>query len=287
MGQTKPTPAQQERRLLRAALQEQQVAIETQGAAIARIAKLAGIDLSDLAKSNGQRVAAIRRQADAENPAQPIPEPAAEAPAATTAETLGDLNDDDVTAPGATSVTDVSPDATTNLADTGTVLDEPLDLNEQDPTKPVAGTTDMRPLNETKIETEVRAGQGDNSSTMFPLQGPFAQQATTGSARAFAALRLARYRIAAGIEQGDDLALGESIASDPAVTDAAIASEIETLGKVVQARRTQQARPAHLVPQGQRQASRSMPSVGVQAPPMEVLAAAAGSISDDEVMFEG
>lgn len=269
-----------------AALAEQQMLIEAHGKAIDRIAQLAGIDLSDIKQEATHRVTALHKKADEENPAQPIPEPAQEAPAATTAETLGDLNSDDVTAPGSTSVTDVSPAATTNLADTGTVLDEPLDLNEQDPTKPVAGTTDVRPLDEVKTETEVRIGEGDSTSTMFPLQGPFTGQPKTTGSRTYASLRLARLRLAAGIETGDDLAIGEAIDSS-AASDEAIQAEIETLSKVVTVAGQRASAPRNLVPQRTAGAQqRTAPSMA-GVPSMEVLASAASSVSPDEVMFEG
>lgn len=269
-----------------AALAEQQIMIEAQNRKIAEIADLAGIDLSHIDDETNGRVANLRAQADVNNPAQPIPEPAEEAPAVTTDEALGNLNDADVTAPGSTGVTDVSPDATTTVENTGTVLDEPLDLNEQDPTKPVAGTTGERPLDEVKIETEVRVGEGDNTSTMFPLQGPFANRPTTGQ-RTFASLRLARLRIQAGTEGGDDLELGERIAYSD-LSDEMIQHEIETLASVVRANPQGAGEgQRRLVPRsaaGQRNA----PSLASDVvPSMESLALEAGRVQADEVLFEG
>lgn len=289
-----------------AALREQQILIEGHQAQIDAIADLAGIDLTRHKEATHRRVASLgEKTADVDNPAQPIPEPTPEAPYTTTQEEIAPINPsapeggslpDDPTTPGATSVTDVSPDATTSV-DTvgGTVLDEPLDLNEQDPTRPVEGTTEMRPLDEVKIETDVVAETGDTSTVKFPLTDAFsAQPRTTGSQdRTFASLRLARLRMQANIATGDELALGEAIASSD-LTDEAIASEIGTLAQVVQASRS--ANPdaeqrRRLVPRqansGNGDVERQTPSFGGGSlPSIEALASSASGITEDEVLFE-
>lgn len=253
---SKTSQKEQSMRPALAALAEQQKRIERTEAAILALGELAGA-------GNHPAFVALRKNADEGNPAQPVPAPASEAPAATTQETLGDLSDADVTTPGTTNLTDVSPDATTSLQDNGVVLDEPLDLNEQDPTRPVSGTESQRPLSETKIETDVRAPAPPNAGdTMFPLQGPMAQPAgraanrNPSEPRQIAAIRLARLRIQAGIAQAaDDLALAAAIASSP-IDDASLAAEVRTLEAVIQANPRQAAGPA-----GQRVATRSTPSL--------------------------
>lgn len=269
-----------------AALAEQQKTIDAQARqikalkrAVEGIARLAGVD-------EHPKFAALMKIADENNPAQPIPDPPAEAPAQTTEDALGDLNDEDVEQIGSTSLTDVSADATTDVMSTEVVLDEPLDLNEQDPTKPVAGTEGPQPLADVKTETEVRAGNPNNPDTMFPLEGDFAQRATTGSreARTIAALRLARLRIQSGIASGDDLSIGTAIAQSN-MSDEVIQAEIGTLAKVVKSA-GQQPRQAsrNLVPraaagQGRRP---SLAEATVEAPPIQMV----GSVEADEILFE-
>lgn len=304
-----------------AAIVEQQKIIEAQDRRIAAlaagfrfIANLAGVE-------NHPKVAALLVTADEENPSQPLPDPAAEPPTETTAEALAPAAKDDVASVGPTPLTDVSPGATTDvtepvdsggnttteskpkdstppapdLASTsqrhtaeGPVLEEPLELNEVDVTAPVAGTEEPRPLNEVKIETEQRMGEGTND-VAFPLQGPFAEKATTGSAsesRTIASLRLARLRMQAGIAAiGDDLVMGTTIAASEA-SDEAIQSEIDTLAKVVQvqAAKPRQATAANrrLVPQ-QAAAAPSLRSGEEPAIPIQAVAYA---VDDTEFLFE-
>jgi hypothetical protein len=234
---------------------------------------------------------ATTKVADEENPAQPIPEPGAEAPAQTTQEALAPDGKDDVESIGASPVAATAPDATTSVDATGTVLDEPLNLNEEDVTKPVEGTTEPRPLSETKTETDVRVGDPNNPQVGFPLEGPFKEKATTGAAqeaRSFAALRLARLRIAAGIEDGDDLTLATTIGSSE-MTDEAIATEIETLGKVAKAAsKRDRARPVSrgLVPRAAAvdRTERTVPSIA-EKPTLPLQTVASGP-SDEEFLFD-
>jgi hypothetical protein len=267
-----------------AALAEQQKIIDRQAQQIAAlrrgleaIARLAGVD-------QHPKFAALMKVADENNPAQPIADPPAEAPAETTEEALGDLNDTDVEAIGATPVTDVSADATTDVTGTETVLDEPLDLNEQDPTRPVTGTEGPLPLADVKTETDVRVGNPNNPDTAFPLEGDFAQRATTGAreARTFAALRLARLRIQAGIDDGDDLAMATDIASSD-ISDEVMQAEINTLSKVIrQGQGPARQAKRNLVP---RSASRERTAPSFVEPPQPQMQVTA-SVDADELLFE-
>jgi hypothetical protein len=105
-------------------------------------------------------------------------------------------------------------------------------------------------------------------------------------------MRLARLRIQAGIEAGDDITLGSSIAADAAITDEMIQREIDTLGQVIKARPAAEPRVARrdLVPQ----AARTVPSMAPTAASQgdgtthseEALVATAMAVSDEESLFE-
>jgi hypothetical protein len=201
-------------------------------------------------------------------------------------------------------VTDVAADATTSVDSAyQTVATEPLDLNEQDVTAPVAGTEGPRPLDEVKTLTDVRVGNPDNPQVAFPLQGPFAERPTTAAAaaqpvpvvgtvqqsegRTIASLRLARLRIQAGIAEGDDdLSLGTSIASGE-MTDESIQNEIDTLAKVVTtAARRPQPVSRSLVPRtATAGVARTVPSMAPAEPAIPIQTVAAG-VDDSEFLFE-
>ena len=293
-------------------LAEQQVMIETLGEGIDAIATAAGLDLTPLKQRAASRltalakgaadipdgpvvqedaqvfavVAATRKVADEQNPANPIPEPAAQAPAVTTEEAKTPAATTDVTSPaiGSEVLTEgVTPAATTSLQDGGTVLDQPLDLNEQTVTAPVAGTQTNDGAH--KVEHDISSGV-DNppaNGPAFPLQGPFAEQAKVTGAisegRTFASLRLARLRIQAGIvPPQDDLVLAQTLAKDAALTDEAIAAETATLSQVIAAQpQAQPVRPVarRLVPQA---AAATAQPIQERAVPSLVTAAAASPV---------
>lgn len=260
---------------------EQQAIIDSQGKAIDRLASATGVSVDDLKVEAGRKVAALRRTADAENPAQPVPEPAAEAPAQTTDEALGDVNPDapsggnatdDLEEVGATSETDVTPDAVVDVQAVGEVSPDQLDLNEQDVTKPVAGTTDVN-VADTRVEGDVEAINEVRTDTAFPIDDP-SQTKTVGSQRTFASLRLARLRLEAGIvDDADDLTLGQQIEAS-SMSDESIANEVQTLTAVVAAKKasstTEQAR--HLVPRSATRATPSLATGGSAAAPIEPMA---------------
>lgn len=205
-----------------ALLRRQQQALRRQAAAI--------VALQD-------EVSSMRRMADTENPAQPVPEPASDAPAATSDEALGELDEVDVTEEGA--VTD-SQRATVEDADVTGVGSIPTvehpGVNEpEDVTAPVDGTQEQRPLEETKTESDVRVNEdalGETEGLYEENLGPAMTTASSEGPRLIASMRLARLQIAAGIaDTDDDLSLGQEINAS-ARSDEAIRAEIETLGKV-------------------------------------------------------
>lgn len=268
-----------------AAMAELQVNQESLQDQIDAIARLAGVDLGPIKTKAGLRIARLRRQADVDNPAQPVPEPAAEAPAVTTEEARRPDGTADVEQIGATPVADVAADATTSVTSPEPVLmPEALPQNDQNVEAPVAGTQQVI---DSKQESVPETGSGDSTSTMFPLTGPFASPATAGREdRTFAAMRLARMRIAANIAEGDDLVLGSAIARSN-VSDAEIAAEIRTLAAVLQNNApTAAARPTrHLVPRSA-SAERGVPSMAPTEGPRAEGMGFDLSIPDDHVGFE-
>lgn len=275
-----------------AALAEQQKQINTIAEALVTLADAAGVGAHP-------KFAALRRTAADENPAQPSgwANPSGEgteAPTETTEQAATPAATDDPTSVGASPLTDVSPAATTDVTQSsGTVLDEPLDLNEQDPTKQVAGTDDLGEgargnAGSGRTETEVRAGTPSDGGAAFQDGGFLSAGAALGE-RTIASLRLARLQIQAGIAAGDDLGLSQTIAASDK-SDEVIAAEISTLAAVVAARPTQAAerRPVarSLVPQPARTAGRVVPSLsaeGAVAMPVQEVSTA---VSDAEVLFE-
>lgn len=212
------------------------------------------------------------RQAEIQNPAQPIPEPPAVPPTQTTEEVEAPEAMANVQTPGLVpgSTNDVAADATTTAYTPGMDIPGPAFKNLVDVTAPVDGTQSPRPLSETKTLTDVRVGDPMNASTAFPLSGPFAnQQRTSAKAdngmgtegeRTMAALRLARLRIQAGMTSAtSDLAEQATIYKDSGLSLDMIENEIGTLGKVAKAAAKRgQGRPS-MVPRTA--TARSVPSL--------------------------
>lgn len=239
---------------------EQQIMLTSAIKSIETIADAAGIDISPHRREAQTKIATLRRRADVENPANPIPEPAAEAPAVTTEEAKTPEARVDVTQQGGVPAnTDVPPDATTSVTEQTTVL--PVDQSPQeaqDPSKPVQGTQEPQ---DGKIEGEVKIGDPNDSTDMF------AETGWTKESRTLASIRLARLRMQAGLEPPqDDLVLGQSIAASqtPSVE---IQKEIDTLARVAAARPpAQDQRPIarSLVPRAASASDRSVPSLAPQ-----------------------
>ena len=219
---------------------------------MAFLARVAGVEneLGSISRPVQAHYASLQKQADEMNPAQPVPSPAPEAPAVTTQEARDPDGMDDVQQMGASPITDVSADAVEDVnSPYGTAAFEPLDLNELDVTRPVAGTETMRPPEETITHPDVRIGNPDDPRPAFPwaIGQPYAGPSVGGgavqsskstensSARALGSIRLARLRIQAGIaDSSDDLELGSRIAASD-LSDTAIMSEIKTLDAVSKA----------------------------------------------------
>jgi hypothetical protein len=201
-----------------------------------------------LGREGYAKVAAIYRQANPANPAQPIMEPNPEAPVVTEQQAMQPSARDDVTQLGATPMTDVSADATVSVDQPyGEIANAPVGMNRVDVTAPVDGTQYMRPPSETIIPVDVRVGNPDNPQPAFPwtmgpvggngpqISGPsVGNPPATANKRAFATLHLAKLQIAAGIASGDDLEIAASLDASP-MTDSDIQGQISTLSKVVEA----------------------------------------------------
>jgi hypothetical protein len=264
------------------------------GLQLAFVARMAGVS---------KEIAAIRTQADIDNPAQPVENPASEAPAETTQEAMTPEAYDDPNAIGQT------PGATQGVpaAATGTPMDPGVTLPTSpynqlmDVSAPVAGTETHVPDEQTRIETDVRVGDPMNPETAYPLNpafGPTQQRGTTppssgemsqtGSRnRTMASIRLARLQIAAGIAVGDDLAIAAGIESNAALTDESIRTQIETLAQVSRVA-SRQPRPNNLVPRAAAgNVRRTTPSLVTQPAPITSVAGSVGAVDvDAESLFD-
>jgi hypothetical protein len=204
--------------------------------------------------------------ADEKNPANPIPSPGEEAPFSTTDQARAEGTEADVAAIGGVpGETAVAADSTTTVDSIGGIsADHPYNVG-LDVTQPTSGTDGHIPLDQVRTVPQIEFGNPLKPDAAFPLQGEWAGRATVGSAeRSFAAIRLARLRVQAGISTGDDMVLAQAISSNANLTDGAIASEIETLSSVVKAQgsRTASAAPVRrVVASAQPRAIPSMASV--------------------------
>jgi len=125
-----------------------------------------------------------------------------------------------------------------------------------------------------------QAARGRQAASRAPRPAP---QPSDG--RTFAAIRLARLQIAAGLVKGDDLSLGQKIAKDRSLSDEYIQTQIETLSALQQVERQPvRGQRRSLVPQAPRTASRSVPSMS--STPSQGLAPVFASIEDDELTFD-
>jgi hypothetical protein len=262
---------------------------------LAYVARLAGVS---------KELDAIRRQADIDNPAQPVPNPASQPAAESTQEAMTPEAYDDPNAIGQTPGANqgVPAAATATPMDPGvTIPTEPYN-NLQDVSAPVAGTETHVPDEQTRIETDVRVGDPMNPETAYPLNpafGPTQQRGTTpprdgemsqtGSRnRMVASLRLARLQIAAGIATGEDLAVAAGIESNAGLSDEAMRAQIETLAAVTKAASRQgrgQGRAQGsqgLVPRAAAgSVRRTTPSLVTQPAPITSVAGSVGAVDPD------
>ena len=221
-GQTKMSSTLRTLAEVKRLLQEVKKNQRTVQAQVNYIGKAAGLE---------RQLKVVRKRADVENPAQPIPEPTPEAAAYSTDETRDHTDADLLTPGGVTEVSDVSEDYNVDLLTPGGVHDVEL-TDGGDVTVPVAGTTEQRPYDETVTNAEVQYRDLDTELAYDESQPLFGEEAK--EARFVAALRLARLRLQAGIASGDDLTLATSIAQSKMKTGA-IRQEIKTLNEVVKA----------------------------------------------------
>ncbi len=278
------------------------------------VSKAAGLDdgVVEIGKAAMNKVSSLLRQANPANPAQPITEPAGEAPVATEGEAQQPTARDDVTQLGATPLTDVSADASIPVDQPyGEYANRPVGENRVDVTAPVEGTQYQRPPSETIIPVDVRVGNPDNPNQAFPWtmgpvgtpgvpippgpsvgNPPTAQNEVTtakGASRTYATLRLAKLQIAAGIASGDELEIAASLDSS-GMSNESIKTQIETLAQVIQ----HQARVQSVVPSSPTPGRRLVPKAAsqeVRAPslnpsmgnPNAPHSISAGPIMDDEI----
>lgn len=231
-----------------------------------------------LAQENAElrrQVEAMQRKADAENPAQPVPEPGEEGAAASTEETRAADTTIDVTQPGGV-MPAPSADASAEVTTPGGVIPAEA-APTQDVESPVSGGTDV-PVEDVRTEVDVNKDAETIGEVAF-TEGEWATTASKIRQRVFASLRLARMRRTAGIAQGDEIDLAMQIEASR-MTDGEIRTEIETLARVAQAR---PARPA--APAPQRIAART-PSLAGGVPSIPNSIAAGMSPTADEFAFE-
>jgi hypothetical protein len=304
----------QQRTAATVALAAQQRVISAQAAQIRTLTGQVGVlsgqmqFLAELA-GVGPQLAEIRKRADVMNPAQPVPDPPEAAPTETTEQTLAPETMGDVSRPGTEpgSTTRVPAAQTTTAITPGVEMQTAPATQLVDVSAPVTGTNPSQdggvPLSQRRIETDVRidpdplkasgpgiGGQG-NDGTAYPWVIAARQaaglQATASrpspqdeqGARTFAAIRLARLRVTAGIARGDELEVGAQIEASAARLSE-IEAEIDTLGRVSKAAALRQPRAMP------RQGARSAPSMaGYPAPAMAMTASRSGYSDDDSDVF--
>lgn len=245
---------------LRNVATQQQRTIEQLSRGLQAIARAAGIEKHVV-------TAMLQRTADAQNPAQPVPDPPAEQSPQGTVDTKTPEAFADVMAPGLVpgSTNDVGADAATTVYTPGNDIEGPALKNLIDVTRPMDGTQNPRPLAETRTETDIRVGNPMNPQVAFPLGGDFqsAQRLSSkqdkGGERTMAAFRLAKLRVAASTEDGSDIEIATRIERDASLSLDAINREIATLGKVAKA--ASKRAPRNLVPRAANSVGRTVPSL--------------------------
>jgi len=274
-----------------AAVQGQQKMIEALQAKVAKqdlvlafLTRMAGVS---------EHVAAIEKQADAANPAQPVPDPPGANPSESSDQARTPEAQDDPRQQGVTpgSNQNIGADSTDVALAPGQSLPTAPYGDLEDVSAPVDGTQTHVPNEQTRLEVDVRVGDPTNPEQAYPWtlgnENPQAEDAVSGagaainqqasSNRTMATIHLARLRIAAGIERGDDLQVAAAIDGDRKVSDRDIAKEIEVLSRVTKAA-TRQARPSNLVPKSA-SVQRTTPSLA--GDPGISSVASAASVSDD------
>jgi hypothetical protein len=293
-------------RPLMAATAQQQKQIEAQQRQIDFLARLAGVE---------PHVAALRYTADANNPADPVPDPPSQAPSQSTDQARTPEAYDDPRVPGMTpGANQRVPAAATDVPMTpGASLPTSPFGQMVDVSAPVAGTEGTTGAPEfgdqagrdavTRIEPDVRAlgigEEGDQMDptvafpwTMSPNQSNSAppsggEMAPGSGGRAMACLRLAKARLAARLADGDEFSVAAHIESDAAMTRERIADELNTLARVAGVQSHANAggaRRGELVPRRAAAAPRPVvPSLAAASAPLQVLAALGPSEDEIEI----
>lgn len=278
-------------------IRAQAAMLETAGQQLHYLGTLAGTSKEfDAIKAQG-----AKKIADIMNPAQPIPDPPSSGPTETTPEAEAPKTFDDPRNPGLTpgSTDGVPAQQVDTPLNPGVTLPTAPFSEMVDVTQPVAGTETQIPLNQTKIETDVRVGDpmvgaGSPEGTAFPLNPEFARDGREsvnqpaplgGPGRTMASIHLARLRKRAGLVNAnvDELVVGAQIEKDAALTDDAIRTEIRTLegvAKVAASKQGQVRRPNGGPVPRTASAERRAPSLAAGT---EHVAAMAGSSMDDDV----
>lgn len=269
----------------------------------AAILDVAGQQLGYLASVAGvaKEFDAIKREgakkiADIMNPAQPIPDPPGGAPTETTEQAEAPETFDDPRNPGLTpgSTNGVPAQQVDSPLVPGVTLPTTPYANLVDVTQPVEGTQTHVPLDQTKIETDVRVGDpmvnaGAPESMAFPLNPEFAPDGasyanTVGSPnRTMASLRLAKLRKSAGLVQGDkdEYLIATDIERTATLTDQMIGHEIATLEATLKAQASKApARRPEGGPLPRKAAQRRVPSLASGPAPSPMTATAASGFDD-------
>ena len=246
------------------------------------VAQLAGVT---------KQVEAIRKRADAANPAQPVEDPPSEGGVSSTEEAVQPEAYDDVRNPGMTpgSVNNIAADTTDVALAPGETMGTSPFNQLQNVQAPIAGTEGPLAPDQTRIETDVRVGDPMNPEVAFPWDispnqsnggGPAAPAGGAPAAhqgsRTMASIQLARLQMAAGLSnESNDLVLGARIESSK-TSNAEIASAINILASVQRVAARNGQRPTGLVPRSA-SVQRTTPSL---AGDMSVVSSAS-SVSDD------
>lgn len=292
VAMTEQNPAQKRRSQMVAAIREQQTTIERQAAQIkdlttglATLAVAAGVGahprFASIVRSAGLTV-----KADADtNEGDSI----GAAPATSTEEAKKPDATDDVESIGAAPAaanTGVTPEGVTDVNNSDVVSNPPVLDNLQSVTTPVSGTDAVSPAASDQGANRVTVGTPDMSvpDTGNGWKSSAAQHVQAERERFTASVRLARLRVSAGIDQGEDLALGQAIA-DSSSSTAEINAQVEALASVAQRQQGQEP-PRHLVP---RAAARQGVAPTRQQPSMQAIAAATteGRPGEDEWLVGG
>lgn len=270
-------------------------ALDVAGQQLHYLAGLAGVSGEfDAIKREG-----AKKIADIMNPAQPIPDPPGGAPTESTEQAEAPETFDDPRNPGLTpgSTNRVPAQQVDSPLQPGVTMPTNPYTQLVDPTQPVEGTQTHVPLDQTKIETDVRVGDpmanaGAPESFAFPLTGPFAQDGAASAntvsspgyqnqGRTMASLRLAKLRKNAGLveDNQDEFLVATGIERTAALTDKMIEHEINTLEATLKAQASRAPRRRQGGPLPKQAGQRRAPSLA-GVPEMSTTAAAGGGFDD-------